>query len=90
LVTLRKEGMQMESAARGGAEIGGESIDKVGKYSYGKMKDKKKEQSGNKKPITCFNCVYKVNGSIMKHKETCPAKEHTCKKCGKKAHMIQI
>ena len=90
LVTLRKEGMQMESAARGGAEIGGESIDKVGKYSYGKMKDKKKEQSGNKKPIICFNCGYKVNGSIMKHKETCPAKEHTCKKCGKKAHFEQV
>ena len=58
----------MENAARGGAEIGGESVDKLWKYSYVNKKDKKKEKSGNKKSITCFNCGYKVHGSIMKSK----------------------
>ena len=36
LATLRKEGMKLESAARGGAEISGEAaINKLGRYSYG-------------------------------------------------------
>ena len=39
LKDLRQEGMRMESAARSGAQISGESaINKVGKYSYNKMK----------------------------------------------------
>jgi hypothetical protein len=32
LATLRREGMRMESALRGGAEITGESVNRLGKF----------------------------------------------------------
>ena len=38
LNTLQSEGMKMESAARSGAEISGESVNKLGKYSYQNIK----------------------------------------------------
>ena len=38
--TLQREGMKMESAARGGAEINGEDICKMGAYSFKSSKDK--------------------------------------------------
>ena len=56
----------MESAARGGAAISGEKIDKIGRY--GQQKDKKK---GPSKLITCFNCGVEIKGSIAKHREAC-------------------
>ena len=35
LATLRSEGMKMESAMKGGCEIGGEGdVNRIGKYSY--------------------------------------------------------
>ena len=34
LQTLLTEGMRMERASRGGSEIGGENVNKVGKHSY--------------------------------------------------------
>ena len=91
LATLRKEGMQIESASRGGLEIAGEKIDKMGKYSYQKMKDSKKKGKDEKpKTITCFNCGNKVSGSIIKHKETCPAKTANCNKCNRKGHFTKV
>ena len=38
LAELKREGMQIESAERGGAEISGEGLNKLGKYSYTNMK----------------------------------------------------
>ena len=89
LQTLRLEGMKMESAAKSGAAItAGESLNKIGKYSYknqGKSKDDKE-----KKSIKCFNCGNKIDGSIMKHKTKCPAKSTTCKKCNKVGHFATV
>ena len=70
LPALRREGMRVESAYRGGAEIIGESVNKLGKYA--KLSTKKKtEKDGEfqQKPINCFNCGNSVIGPIMKHKE---------------------
>ena len=56
--TLRKEGMRMESASRGGAEIGGEMVNKVGKYSFKQTKTRQntynKMSETNRKKITFF------------------------------------
>lgn len=46
LKTLRKEGMQMESAARGGAEMSCEAVNKLGKYSYSNIKKKRTIERG--------------------------------------------
>ena len=85
LKTLRKEGMQMESAARGGAAISGEKIDKIGRY--GQQKDKKK---GPSKPITCLNCGVEIKGPIAKHRGVCQAKGVTCKNCEEKGHLAKV
>ena len=94
LNTLRREGMKMESAARGGAEIAGESVNKLGKYSYQNIK-KNKDKDGAKDdskrtPISCFNCGNVVTGSIQKHKEQCPAKGVKCKKCSRMGHFVRV
>lgn len=41
LKTLRTEGMKMESAARSGAEISGKAVNKVGRYSFSKLRKNK-------------------------------------------------
>ena len=72
LPQLRKEGMAMESAVKGGAELSGESVNKIGKYSFKNLK--KDLPNMRRKDMNCFNCGYKITGSIYKHKATCPAK----------------
>ena len=44
---LTKEGMKMESAARGGAEINGEDIYEMGAYLFKSLKDKQHERRNN-------------------------------------------
>ena len=83
LESLRKEGIKIESASHGGAEISGENGDilKLGPYSYRNMQDREKlndQQHKNRKkstsnPIQCYNCSNSVNGSINKPKSSCPA-----------------
>ena len=42
---LRQEGMKMESAARSGAQISSESShNRVGKYSFNNLKERKKDR----------------------------------------------
>ena len=89
---LRQEGMRMESAARSGAQISGENaVNKVGKYSYNKMKASNQAPDKKKQSITtCYNCGLKVSGSIVKHKQTCSAKSHKCQKCQKSGHFESV
>ena len=58
LETLRREDMKMESAARGGAEINGEDMYKMGAYSFKSLKNKQNKKDDTKriqqdKGITC-------------------------------------
>lgn len=104
LSDLRQEGMKMESAARSGAQISSESsLNRVGKYSFNNLKERKKAMvrpekanlppNVNKKrgsQLNCFNCGNKISGSIINHKLQCPAKNHTCGKCQKKNHFEKV
>lgn len=97
LTTLRKEGMKIESATRGGAEIAGESIiNRLGKYSFSKLKPGNKERETKSetpksgRSIDCFHCGNNINGSIAKHKEKCPAKGLKCSRCGKIGHFARL
>ena len=94
---LRQEGMQMESAARSGAQIANESpLHRIGKYSYshvknsGKFSDRDTRGEGKQIPISCYNCGEKVKGSINKHKQQCSAKLNICGKCSKKGHFEKV
>ena len=91
LPSLRRGGMQIESAERGGAEIAGEGVNKLGKYSYSKLKtDYTASKANQRKEIKCFNCGNSIKGSIAKHKEACPAQSSKCSKCGKIGHFPQV
>ena len=93
LQTLRQEGMKIESAERGGAEIHGEDVYKMGAYSFQKLKNKKNAQEksdvdnySRQSTITCYNCGNKTN-NIKKHKAVCPAKASNCYKCRRIGHF---
>ena len=91
LQDLRREGMKIESASRGGAEITGEQVNKTGKYSYRSMRKDKEANSKVKPKLTCFNCGYLIHkGSISIHKENCPARKQACKNCSKMGHFASV
>lgn len=95
LKDLRIEGMKLESAARGEAEIsGGVEVNKLGRYSYANInkQQKVKEQGAVKKfykELRCFNCNEKFNCPPYKHKEVCKARNVTCKICTRTGHFTQ-
>ena len=75
LPKLRKEGMQIESVAKGVNELNNESpINKMGKYSYKNMK--KQPQTG--KTRACYYCGQDIKTSIIEHVKTCRAKTSKC------------
>ena len=76
----------MESASKGGAEIAGESINKMGLYSR-----KTKSTNANRwKPYVCYHCGNTVNGSIIKHiNDLCPSCNLECSKCEKLGHFAK-
>ena len=81
LEDLKKNGMKIESAARGEAEISGVAeVNKVGAYS---------KRNNNYKSITnnCYNCGDPFKGPGFKHKETCRARNTECYKCGTIGHF---
>ena len=84
LATLRTEGTKMESASRGEAAISGGAVNKISNYSFSNLKNKKYAKSGG---LTCFNCGEFFRGPAFKHNETCIAKNHKCKTCGKRGHL---
>ena len=88
LDTLRREGMKMESAARGGAEINGEDINKMVAYSFKSLKDKQsiKEEIS----ITCYNCGTKTSAPIKRHKVNCPARSVKCYNCQCEGHFSKF
>ena len=94
LETLCCEGMKIESAVRGGAEISGDVVHKIGKYSFSKMKSIRKQQQHmepNFPEISCYSCGNRVNGSIIKHRNSnCPAKFSKCHNCGKTGHFRKV
>ena len=65
LSTLRKEGTQMESAQKGGAELAGDNIRKIGKYSN---KAQKKPAPPRARKLQCFCCGEAIT-NIRFHRE---------------------
>ena len=88
LDTLRREGMHMESAAKGAAEISGEAMNKLGKYSFRNMKDKNMKQT---KKVNCFFCGQLFDKqNITSHAKKCPARSNKCDNCGAIGHYAKV
>ena len=97
LETLGREGMKMESAARGGAKINGEDIYKMGTYSFKSLKNKRiqredhqEDKNHNKTSTTCYNCSKKTNFPIKKHKLNRPARTSRCYNCNRMRHFSKF
>ena len=81
LASLRKEGMTMESAAKGAAEIAGDgTLNKLlGKYSYRNIKGKEGNKKLSQKKVNCFYCgISLYRNGITAHAAQCPAKSSKC------------
>ena len=93
LATLRKEGMRLESAAKGAAEITGEhKVNRIGKYSY-KNSKKKDVSKGDKKEksLNCYFCgLAGLRHDIVTHAKQCPARSSVCTKCNITGHYAKV
>ena len=94
LQQLRTEGMRMESALRGGTEIRGNNVNRLGKYSFKNMKQQlsstgKSNIPKQRKPVSCFYCGEKTN-NISTHRESCKGKDNKCSVCSKYGHLPAV
>ena len=97
LATLRSEGMKMESAMKGGCEIGGEGdVNRIGKYSYKNTKiqpkhqhQEQQQQHNARKPQNkhCFFCGETYS---KHHLSKCKGKKNKCSKCSKMGHLPSV
>ena len=87
LNTLRTEGMKLESAIRGESEISGGAVNRVGKYSFSKLRKNINTPPSAPSGTNCFNCSEIFSGPPYKHKEICKARNHKCKWCDRVGHF---
>ena len=92
LETLRKEGMHMESAAKGTLQIAGDgALNNIGKYSYKNTKKKDYKVPIPSKKVNCYYCGFAAERrDIAAHSRQCPAKSSTCTKCKKVGHTVKV
>ena len=85
LAVLRQKGMQYESAAVGEEKISGCDVNKVGAYSYQRIKNEKTKLSIKK----CYRCGSPFSTKHMKECKAFKAKYSNCKKIGHFAKVCQ-
>ena len=87
LKTLRKEGTQIESAQKGGAELAGDNIRMVGKYSG---KQAKKPPPMKSKKVQCFFCGDTISNIKYHREKQCRGIHNKCTNCNKVGHLPQV
>ena len=91
LPTLRTEGMKMESAMKGGTEIGGEDVNRLGKYSHKNNKIRPPASTTKQKPRNnaCYRCGEKYT-NFRQHQSICKGLHNTCSNCSKPGHLPHV
>ena len=92
LQKLCTEGMKIESESKGGAEIAGDSLYKLGKYSYKNIKTSSANHQVSdktKKKLDCYFCGQTIS-NLKQHIEKCVSRKSTCSKCNKKRHIADV
>lgn len=91
LAKLRKEGMRIESAAKGASEITGDAaLNKIGKYSFRNTK-KKESKAPTPRKANCYFCGIALDRKdIPSHAKQCPAKNAVCSNCNKVGHYAKV
>ena len=95
LASLRTEGMKMESALKGGSEIGGGgAVNKVGKYSFKNTKQPPQSQlppqnQQQRQKRKCYHCGTEFR-NLRSHLQTCQGKTNKCSNCQKMGHLPSV
>ena len=91
LEDLRKEGMKMESAARGEEQLSQSGVNKLGKYSYKNIPkhkgNTKSSDGGNESKKKCYRCG---NPFHQNHMKRCTALNAKCASCSKVGHFAKV
>ena len=92
LATLRSEGMKMESASKSSSQIGGETVNKLGKYSFKNVKQQPLSRTNKDRQRRTYNCFYcgdKTN-NLSQHREICKGVQNKCSNCSKLGHLPTV
>ena len=92
LQKLRTERMKIESASKGGAEIAGDSLYKLRKYSYKNIKKTSPNHQVSdktKKKLDCYFCGQTIS-NLKQHRDKCVGRKSPCSKCNKKGHIADV
>ena len=89
LATLRTEGMRIESATKGGVEISGEDVNRLGKYSFKNTKQRQPLTKQKTRNIACYRCGEKFT-SLEHHQTVCKGINNKCSHCSKMEHLPTV
>ena len=84
--------MKIESTSKGGAEIAGDSLYKLGKYSYKNIKTTSPNHQVSDKTKKKLDCYFRGHTiSNLKHyRDKCVGRKSMCSKCNKKGHIADV
>ena len=85
LQTLRTEGMKMESAMKSGSEIGGEEVNRLGKYSFKNTKQRQQQRQSR----SCYYCGEKFT-NLTQHLGICKGTNNKCSLCSITGHLPSV
>ena len=92
LQKLCTEGMKIEHASKGGAEIAGDSPYKLGKYSYKNIKTispNHQVSDKTKKKLDRYFCGLTIS-NLKQQREKCVGRKSACSKWNKKGHITDV
>ena len=84
--------MKIENTSKGGAEIAGDSLYKLGKHSYKNIKTTSPNHQVSNKTKKKLDCYFsgQTISNLKQHRKKCFGRKSTCSKCKKKGHIADV
>ena len=84
--------MKIESAYKGGAEIAGDLLYKLGKYFNKNIKTTSPNDQVSDKTKKKLDCYFRGQtiSNLKQHREKCVGRKSTFSKCNKKGHIADV